>query len=68
MKINIRNISDQFFNYYEKSKKLTFEDKVKLWKKLYEEPNKDIFDAILNLSHNFDKEYKLEYRYEYALK
>ena len=66
MKVNIKNISKDFVNYYEQSREKNFDEKSKLWKVLYEKKNKDIFDAYLKLMRIFDKDYRLENRYEHA--
>lgn len=54
MVVNIRDISETFCTFWEKAQKLNFEEQKLMWKQLYEEPNKDIFehfDYIFKLSN-----------------
>ena len=66
MVLNIRNICEDFLKYYEASRGKTFEEKVKLWKDIYEEPNRDILDTYLSIMRIFDPKFKLESQYPYA--
>lgn len=66
MKTNILNVTNDFLNYYEIAKDLSYEDKVKVWRELYEDKNMDIFVEALKIAHIFYQDYKLEDSYEYA--
>lgn len=66
MVLNIRNICEDFLKYYEAARGKTFEESEKLWKELYEEPNRDILDTYLGILRIFDPNFKLESQYPYA--
>jgi hypothetical protein len=45
MNIEVKNICNDFFKFFEEASKVeTLEEKKTLWNRIYEEPNKDIFD------------------------
>lgn len=66
VEINIRDISKEFCKFWDTAKDKSFEEKSKLWKELYEEPNRDVFDNHLSLFRIVVKDFQLEDRYEYS--
>lgn len=68
MLIHIRDISEMFCDFWEKSNGHNFEEQKLMWKNLYELPNKDIFshfDYIFKLSN---KNYSLDDELEECFK
>lgn len=68
MKVKIRDISNDFCEFWDKSKGKSYNEKVKIWKSVYEEPNRDVFDKHLSLARIFKKDFNLEDRYEHSFK
>ncbi|MCM1989998.1 DUF2268 domain-containing putative Zn-dependent protease [Oceanirhabdus seepicola] len=60
MEVNIKDISYMFCEFWEKGQGMNFDQQKQLWKELYQEPNKEIFQHFEFLFKMSDKNYNID--------